>query len=219
MLALIPARGGSKGIPLKNLTSLAGQPLIYYSIVEAQACEAITQVVVTTDSPEIADYVKGLNVEVLMRPKDLAADDTRMEDVVQHALSIYSCNEFVLLQPTSPLRKAEHITQAINTFKNAAAVSLVSMTECEVHPFKSCYLDEKEQLRPTKTWQMLGEPRQRLPKALHPNGAIYIANREEFLKERSFFLEPLHYIVMDSTSSIDIDSPADLLKAGESLTP
>src|SRR5258706_10337909 len=120
VLGIIPARGGSKGIPRKNLVRLAGRPLIAYTCDAARGSERLTRVIVSTDDDEIAETARGLGVEVpFMRPAHLAADETPMVDVLLDALATlgrvdnYRPDVIVLLQPTSPLRRSAHVDAAV----------------------------------------------------------------------------------------------------------
>jgi CMP-N,N'-diacetyllegionaminic acid synthase len=128
VVALIPARGGSKGIPRKNLARLGGKPLIAWTLEAVQASDAVTSVVVSTDSDEIAQAVSG--VQILRRPANLAGDDTPMRAVVDHALAeLGTPDVLVLLQPTSPLRRSEHIDEAVRLLLESGADSVVSVVE------------------------------------------------------------------------------------------
>jgi CMP-N,N'-diacetyllegionaminic acid synthase len=114
VVGLIPAREGSKGIPRKNLAPLAGKPLLAWTIEAAQESTTVTRTVVSTDWEEAAELARQVGAEVLGRPPDLAADETPMLDVVRHALAeLGGCDALVLLQPTSPLRRAEHVDAAV----------------------------------------------------------------------------------------------------------
>ena len=117
VLGLIPARGGSKGIPRKNLAPVGGKPLLTWTVEAAQEASELTRVVVSTDDDEIAAEA---GVEVLRRPAELAADDTPMLDVVRHTVAELSPDVVVLLQPTSPLRRAEHVERALRCCSRAA---------------------------------------------------------------------------------------------------
>src|SRR6266508_3958828 len=138
VVALVPARGGSKGIPRKNLAPLAGKALIRWTIDAARAAETVTRVVVSTDDDEIA--TEAHDVDVLRRPSELAADDTPMLAVIRHALShIEPCDVLVLLQPTSPLRRAEHVDGAVRLLLETGADSVVSVVEVP-HQFRTVSL-------------------------------------------------------------------------------
>lgn len=130
VLALVPARGGSKGIPRKNLTPVAGRPLLAWTIAAAQDSDTVTRVVVSTDDDEIAAVARGLAVEVLRRLQALGADETPMRAVVDHALSeLGMVDVLVLLQPTSPLRRPEHVDEAVRLLLESDADCVVSVVE------------------------------------------------------------------------------------------
>src|SRR5437764_11026274 len=114
MLALIPARGGSKGIPRKNLAPVAGKPLLVWTIEVARAAASVDRVVVSTDDAEIAETARSARAEVLERPVELAGDETPMAAVVRHAVEALAPEIVVLLQPTSPLRTARHVDEAVS---------------------------------------------------------------------------------------------------------
>src|SRR5918911_4592310 len=130
VLGLIPARGGSKGIPGKNLAPLCGRPLVAWTIGAACAARSLDRVVVSTDSEEIAATARELGADVLERPAELARDGTPMRDVLLHALEELGRPEvLVLLQPTSPLRRAEHVDGAVALLRETGADSVVSVAE------------------------------------------------------------------------------------------
>src|ERR687888_2652879 len=130
VLALIPARGGSKGIPRKNLATLAGRPLLAWTIDAALGSRAVTRTVVSTEDDEIAEAARSLGAEVLTRPPELADDDTPMQPVIAHALGELGAPDvLVLLQPTSPLRRAEHVDEAVELLVATGADSLLSVVE------------------------------------------------------------------------------------------
>ncbi|MDC7249830.1 MAG: acylneuraminate cytidylyltransferase family protein [Sphaerochaetaceae bacterium] len=214
VVAIITARGGSKGLPRKNVLDLAGKPLIVYTISAALQSKVFDKVVVSTDDKEIRDVSLSLGVEVINRPSELATDTASSLDVIEHALLKLKKSEegythFMLLQPTSPLRKAEHIEEAWEKYLDENAVSLVSVTEVE-HPPQKMLVETSGGVEPLTKWEELTKPRQSLPKAYLPNGAVYICKVEEFLKTKNIFEKPLKILKMDKKSSIDIDSMNDL---------
>ena len=141
-LALIPARGGSKGLLGKNLAELAGKPLIVHTIDAAQQSGVFRKLVVSTDDEAIAEVSRAVGAEVLMRPTELAQDHSSSLDVIEHALAAYELTEgrFCLLQPTSPLRNAGHIREGVTLLMDSGASSLISARELEHHPLKSLIL-------------------------------------------------------------------------------
>jgi CMP-N-acetylneuraminic acid synthetase len=211
LIAIITARGGSKGLHRKNVLDLGGKPLIAWTIEAALKSKIFDKVVVTTDDKEIKEVSLKFGAEIVNRPSELATDTASSLDVIEHTLSIYkkeSFTHFVLLQPTSPLRNFEHIQDAWRVYIEKNANSLVSVVEVEHSPFKM--LIEKEgEIKPLTKWGDLTKPRQQLPVAYMPNGAIYISKIENFLKTKNLFCSPLDIFKMDKTSSIDIDNRDD----------
>jgi CMP-N,N'-diacetyllegionaminic acid synthase len=222
-VAIITARGGSKGLPRKNILPLRGKPLVAYSIDDGLSCPYISKVVVTTDDDEIEQVAKSYGAEVIRRPPSLATDTASSYDTVKHALLNLqgrgiSFDSFVLLQPTSPLRRAMHVTEAIEGFVNSGAKSSISLCEVEHHPYK-CFIETSEGIRPVSDNKYIDMPRQKLQKAYRQNGAVYIMGCDDFInKADSFLLSPMEPYFMSRDSSIDIDSAHDLIEA-EALLP
>jgi len=214
IVAIIPARGGSKGLPRKNVLDLAGKPLIAHTIDAAIKSKVFDKVVVTTDDSEIKEVSLKYGAEVIDRPKELATDTASSIDVIDHALKVlvsnnYNATHFMLLQPTSPLRNAEHIKQAWNKYNEEHANSLVSVAKVG-HPPQKMLVEIDGKIEPLTKWEDLTMPRQKLPKAYMPNGAIYICKVEEFLQSKNIFENPLSIFIMERESSVDIDSINDL---------
>ncbi|NCI49086.1 acylneuraminate cytidylyltransferase family protein [Sediminibacterium roseum] len=218
LLAIIPARYGSKGVPRKNVVDLNGQPLISYTIEAALQSSCIDEILVTTDDDEVIALAekKGINCRY-KRPSALATDETSMYDVVEHALEWFKTDrgflpeQFVLLQPTSPLRSAADIDNSMAMFIERSAESLISVHALSEHPFECIKIDENG-------WSFLAEPahtvtrRQDFKQDFHfINGAIYLIKTETFLAIKKFFIKSrsLCY-VMPKERGIDIDSVTDL---------
>lgn len=217
VVAIITARGGSKGLPGKNTSLLAGKPLIAYTIEAALCCKLIQRCIVSTDDPKIKKVSLRYGAEVIERPRKLASDHARSEDVVRHVLLSLrkkGCHPeyFVLLQPTSPLRTAQHITACLKQLLKCKSACSISLTETESHPYKTLIVRNRKML-PIVDFASLDKPRQLLPKAYRPNGAIYIMRSDTFLKKRSFFTKNFLPFFMRAEESIDIDSKLDLLIA------
>ncbi|MED1745802.1 acylneuraminate cytidylyltransferase family protein [Brevibacillus borstelensis] len=215
IMAIIPARGGSKGVYRKNIRHIAGKPLISYTIDAALACPLIDQCIVSTEDEEIKRISLEAGVKVINRPLELATDTALSEDVVRHVLE--NCmakgdlpKYFVLLQPTSPMRNEKHITDCIDFSMKVHSRCTVSVTEVEHHPYKTFY-EENGILIPLKNRQSLSKPRQQLPSVVRQNGAIYFMETVAFLEQNSFFVDPVLPYYMDENSSIDIDSERDFL--------
>jgi CMP-N-acetylneuraminic acid synthetase len=222
-LAVIPARGGSKGLPGKNLSPLNGIPLLVYSINAALDSGVVDRVCVSTDDSGIADIAVNSGAEIVERPDELATDSALSIDVVKHAIAIlsrqiYEPDIVVLLQPTSPLRNADHIREAFSLFQNSGARSLFSVVKCTTHPLKALIVDESGYLCPVGAIEYLDAPRQALPKAYQQNGAIYINRSVDVSGGNTFFAPPCVPFPMESDVSIDIDSAADLELAEELIS-
>jgi len=217
ILAAIPARGGSVGLPRKNVLPLAGKPLIAYSIEAAQACSRITKTVVSTEDSEIAEIARQYDCPVIDRPAALAGDAVRTHDVVRHMLEILAENGqtftyVALLQPTSPLRTDVHLERCIDELMASGKQCAMSITEEEHHPLK-CLIGKDGDLVPLSSAEDIESPRQALPEAWRPNGAIFVINSEIFLKENCFFVPPVMLYRMDADTSVDVDSELDLVVA------
>lgn len=215
--AIITARGGSKGIPKKNIRLLQGKPLIVYTIEAALNCSSIRRCFVSTEDEEIKHISKLWGAEVIDRPAELATDLTLSNDVIKHALlylkETSSLPEyFVLLQPTSPLRTSMHIKECIEMFFKSDAKSAISVTDVEHHPYKS-FLIKNGKLVPLFNKNLTEVPRQLLPKVFKPNGAIYLLGTKTFLDYQRFFVEPVMPYWMSPEDSIDIDTELDFLNA------
>ena len=212
ILALIPARGGSKGIPGKNIKDLAGKPLIAHTIEAAKNCSYISKVVVSTDSQEIADVAKKYGAEIpCLRPAELASDTAKTMDAVLHMIeTLKEAGEkydyLVLLQPTSPLRNASDIEGAVElameSGKDVVAVSAVSD-----HPILVRTCDEDGNLTPLLQ-QNSTVRRQDMPNYYRVNGSIYVNCLDQFGEDTSFNDNPVGYH-MPAERSVDIDEPID----------
>lgn len=215
MIAIIPARGGSKGLPRKNIRDLLGKPLIAYTIDAALSAKCIHRVVVTTDDREIAGIARLQGAEVpFLRPENLAQDTSRAVDVYNHALlELEHCGErieeFCVLLPTSPLRTAWHIDEAFGLFRDNNADSVLSVTAYDHPIFWALEKAEDRRIR-----QMFPEAnnknRQELPEIVRPNGAIYIFTRSFFSRGIGYFGERSFGYEMRQEDSIDIDTEMDL---------
>jgi CMP-N-acetylneuraminic acid synthetase len=219
VLALIPARAGSKGIPGKNVRLLAGKPLLAYAVEAALGAGAIQRVILSTDSEEIAALGRELGAETpFLRPAELAADDTPTLPVVQHALywldrhEAYRPEALVLLQPTAPLRTARHVDEAIELLWETGADSVVSVARVpgHFHPAWQLIVRDGELRRHD------GEPlaalrtrRQELSATYWRNGAIYACRREALLASGTLYGERCVPYEMPLEISINLDSEAE----------
>jgi CMP-N,N'-diacetyllegionaminic acid synthase len=218
-LAIVPARGGSKGLPRKNLLPLLGRPLIAHTIEAARAASSIQRIVVSTESPEIAEISRQCGAEVpFLRPSELAGDDTPTLPVLQHVLVELEATEgfapeiIVLLQPTSPLRRAEDINNAVALLERSRADSVVSVCAAEHHPAWMRRLEDDRVLPFLENGPEYTR-RQDMPPAYRLNGAIYVSRRRILVEENRILGRDTRGLVMDTESSVDIDTPFDLKMA------
>ena len=215
ILAIIPARGGSKGIPRKNVRLVAGKPLIAYSIEAGKNAHMVSRVVVSTDDTEIAEVGKKYGAEVIMRPSELAEDKTPMDPVLRHVVEVlgtegYAPDAVVLLQPTSPLRSATHVDGAVEKFLGNDVDSLIS-----IFIIKNNRHEIKENNLLSPTFEK-SKNRNERPSAIFENGAIYIS-KTDLIKAGKIRGDKIGYYEMDQYSSIDIDELRDLIVAEQLL--
>lgn len=215
ILSIIPARGGSKGVPRKNIKDLNGKPLISYTIEAANKSKYIDRVVVSTDDLEIAEVSKKFGAEIpILRPTNLAGDLSPTVECVIHMLNYlkeeeeYVPTHIMLLQCTSPLRNHNHIDEAIEKFKDSREKALISVCESEVNPYWT-NIFEGNKLKPFIKDGYSITRRQDLPEVYRVNGAIYLIEIETFLEKKTFQPESLTGYIMDSYSSVDIDTELD----------
>jgi N-acylneuraminate cytidylyltransferase/CMP-N,N'-diacetyllegionaminic acid synthase len=213
-VAIIPARGGSKGLPRKNVLLLAGKPLIAHTISAALDSGVFSNVYVTTDCDEIKEVAFASGAQVIDRPKILATDSSSSLDVITHTLNTIELltSHFILLQPTSPLRNAEHIVKSVQRFEEGDEITLVSVSECIDTPLKTLYLGSDGMMRPMRNWADLTTPRQILPKTFKPNGAIYISNCLSFLESNRLIDSLSVFFIMDARASFDVDNVDDFMR-------
>ncbi|WP_046216413.1 acylneuraminate cytidylyltransferase family protein [Paenibacillus wulumuqiensis] len=215
-LAIIPARGGSKGLPGKNVAMLGGKPMIQHTIEAALNSECVAEVVVSTDSTKIAEVSLHAGAAVpFIRPAELATDEAKSIDVLIHAVHYYeqeqqrSFEYIMLLQPTSPLRTTKDIEQAFSIFQNHQADSLQSVTSSHTHPYLLRTFTN-EQLKPYLKEESSHLRRQELQDIYVLNGAIYIMNRSLLMDRYRIVGEHNCGYVMPKERSIDIDNELDL---------
>ncbi|MBI4494069.1 MAG: acylneuraminate cytidylyltransferase family protein [Chloroflexi bacterium] len=224
VLAIVPARGGSKGLPRKNIRMLAGQPVIAYAIQAGQQARLVDRVIVSTDDPEIADVAARFGAEVpFLRPAELAADDTPDLPVFQHAVRWLEEHEgyrpelIVNLRPTSPLRRPEHVDGAIQLLLESGADSAKTVCLARQHPHKMWRLCGTELLPFLDTHFRLERgpdvPRAELEPVYWQNGLVDVMRRE-LLMERNMTIGGLVAgYVTEPEVSIDLDGPLDFLLA------
>lgn len=209
VLAVIPARGGSKGLPNKNRLPFAGKPLVAWTIAAAQKAACIDRVVVSTDDPAIAEIARTYDCPVpFMRPADLATDQATLEAVVLHAMDTVgdAFDAVVLLQPTSPLRTAADIDSCVGTWLRSNAPVCVAVSPAMQSPFKMFTVGTDGQLEPLLTEGAASRRRQDFPAVYAEAGAIYVARTDWFRQHRRFISPDASAYVLDQERSIDIDT-------------
>ncbi len=211
VLALIPARGGSKGIPRKNIRNLGGKPLIAWTIEEAKKSRYIDRLILSSESKEIIELAKKLGCEVpFTRPAEFAQDDTPGVEPVLHAIGMLPSYDYVvLLQPTSPLRTIEDIDGCIEyCIQNEANVA-VTVSEPNKSPYWMYTLDEKQHLIPLIKESSHYTRRQDIPKVYTTNGAVYVAKTSWLRKKRVFISKETVGYLMPTNRSMDLDTMFD----------
>ena len=221
ILGLIPARGGSKAIPRKNIIPLAGKTLLSYTCEAALACQFLTRVVLNSDDKEIAEFGLTYGIEVpFLRPQYLAADDTPILPVIQHTISWLEANDgfytdvLVLLQPTSPLRKSHHIDTAINLLVGSGADTVVSVVAVphNFNPVSVMYLDDRGYLTLFGEGELILR-RQDKPRVYARNGPAVLVIQRSVIEQGRLYGDKVLPFEMGWAESIDIDNPGDLEKA------
>ncbi|MFK7800625.1 MAG: NTP transferase domain-containing protein [Anaerolineae bacterium] len=217
LLALITARGGSKGIIRKNVLDVAGQPLIAWTIQAALQAESVKRVVVNTDDDEIASVAKRFGADVpFMRPDILAQDTTPSIDVLIHAIKWfqdyenYSPDYLMLLQPTSPLRTTLDIEAAIEVASVHDADAVVSVSASHAHPYWMKQVTDDGRLKDFMSPEQAYSNRQSLPPVYALNGAIYIVKPDVLVQKRTWFTDKTYAYVMPAERSLDIDSKLEM---------
>lgn len=211
ILYLIPARGGSKGVPHKNIKLLAGKPLIYYTIDAARELTTDDNICVSTDDSEIIKVVEnyGLNVP-FKRPAELSTDTASSNDVILHAIKYYESigrqyDVIILLQPTSPLRKSHHIREAISLYNNNLDM-IVSIKESHA---ASVLCSENNSNYLELIFNKNGQRRQEIDKYYEFNGAIYVLNISKLKASSISDMKKKKGYLMNDISSVDIDTELD----------
>jgi CMP-N-acetylneuraminic acid synthetase len=221
VLGVIPARGGSKGIPKKNIKPLAGRPLLAYTVDAARKSRRLTHLVVSTDDAEIADVARGLGVEVVDRPGELAGDATPTLPVVEHALQVLEPRhgrfDYVFtLQVTSPFRSAADVDRAIDLLHSSGAESVIGVVRVfDNHPARIKKI-RNGRLEAFDTPEPEGVRRQDLPPAYLRNGAVYVVRRD-VIERGSLLGEDQCPFEMPPERSINIDEPLDFALAEAAL--
>lgn len=214
-LAIIPARGGSKRLPRKNVLDLGGKPLIAWSIEAALQSSYIDKVIVSSEDDEILGLAQKFGSETIQRPGTLASDTATSFDAVRHTIENVQIYDYVvLLQPTSPLRTAEQIDEAIELLVEKEADAVISVCEMDHSPLWSNTLPEDGNMQGFLRDEVKNKRSQDLETYYRLNGAIYICDTQRLLEEKSFLLsDHIFAYKMDRESSVDIDEEIDFLFA------
>ena len=212
-LAIIPARGGSKRLPRKNILNLNSKPLIAWSIEAGLNSKYIDKVIVTSDDTEILDISKQFGAVTIKRPVELASDTATTFDTLKHTIDNFEKYDYiVLLQPTSPLRDEKHIDEAIELLLSKKADAIVSVCEMDHSPLWSNKLGDSLSMVGFIKDEVLNKRSQDLEIYYRLNGAIYICDTKKLLETKTLLLKSNIYAYeMDRRNSVDIDSDLDLL--------
>lgn len=220
VLALIPARGGSKGLPGKNIRTVAGRPLLAWSVEAARASRSVDRVVLSSDDDAIMEAARACGCDVpFRRPPELATDSAASIDVVLHALDrLPGYDVVVLLQPTSPMRTADDIDAACERLQDGGVPSCVSVCAVQQSPYWMYHLDARQALTPVLEAPPGITRRQDLPPVYVLNGAVYAARGDWLRRTRSFVTRETVAHVMPAERSIDIDTFDDFEAFRETVT-
>lgn len=225
ILGIIPARGGSKGIPGKNIRMLGGKPLIHYAAKAARDSGLVDRLILTTDSPEIADAGKSLGIEVpFIRPAHLAQDDTPMFPVIDHALQFvenegWQAEIILLLQPTAPLRKAKHLQTAVRILIGTKCDAVASVVEVPQHYAPDFVLKlEEGKLKPFLEGGERVTRRQDTRPAYSRDGTIYAFRRDVFIFKRSIYGDDCRPLIIPRDQSCNLDTLEDWEEAEKRIT-
>lgn len=216
VIALIPARGGSKGVKRKNLRVVLGKPLLAHTIQAARDAGRVDRIYVSSDDAEILGLARGMGVDVVCRAAEAATDQATANDVVMDFFRhlpevLVAANPYlVFLQPTSPLRTGAHIDAAFDGMSSTDSDMCLSVTELKKTPFKSFTLTSEGRLKSLFDEALTNANRQSLPSVYYPNGAIYIFPFAEFLARRAFPSNGGVPYIMSERESVDIDTEEDL---------
>lgn len=217
-LVVIPARGGSKGVPRKNIKLLGGKPLLQYSLEVAKALPAGITVCVSTDDEEIAAVAAAQGFPVpFMRPAALASDTAGSYEVLLHALDFYagqhgdSFKTLVLLQPTSPFRSVEQVEEALALFEATTPEMVVSVKLAEANPYYNLFEERDGRLEKSKPGNFIR--RQDCPEVYQYNGAIYVIDVAALRQRRLAEMTDIRKYLMDDLTSFDVDTPLDWAQA------
>jgi len=221
VLGIIPARGGSKGVPRKNIRLLAGKPLLQYTAESALAAKGLSRVILSTEDGEIAEVGRKCGLDVpFLRPPELARDDTPTLPVLQHAVkSLEEAGDrydaICLLQPTSPLRRAEDIDNCLKLLSETGADSVVTVLAVppEHNPHWVYFKDSSGFLKLSTGEDSPIPRRQCLPPAYHREGSVYIIRRDVLMLRNSLYGSKVAGYLVDSHRTVNIDTVEDWQRA------
>ncbi|MCA9813416.1 MAG: acylneuraminate cytidylyltransferase family protein [Nitrosarchaeum sp.] len=223
ILGIIPARGGSKGIPQKNLRKIMGKPMIQYSF-DAAKKSKINKVLLTTDDKKIARFAKSLGIEApFLRPKNLSTDSAKTFDVIKHSINYlwdndgYSPDIVVILQPTSPLRTSQMIDESIGLLQKKNTTSVISVSKIKTHPYSAFFL-KNNFLKPFRDDFKKFDRRQQYTPLYFPTGAIYTTWNDTIKKHNSIYGDKIRPMITEQPSSVDIDTKFDMFIAEMTLS-
>jgi CMP-N-acetylneuraminic acid synthetase len=221
ILAVIPARGGSKGVPRKNLRQIGGRSLIARAITAAKKSGVVDHVIISTEDAEIAAEARGAGAEVpFLRPHELASDDAPMVPVIEHAINSFEkhhgaqISTLIFTEPTLPFRSAAHIRAAVDRFRRGDCRSVIAVCPLERKPQNIFVKHDGERLE-----RYIREPRedfvrrQDMSHLCRLSSGVYVVGRDDFLTAKALVVEPIGYVEMSLIESINIDSEVDLMLA------
>ena len=223
ILSIIPAKGYSRGLPNKNLQPFCGKPLVQWTIEASIESRYITRTVVSSDSKKILGLSRELGAEAIERPGKLASDTASSESVVEHVLDHlrktegYRPETLILLQPTSPLRTSQDISAAMELYLGDECSAVISGYDLQRNPLKDFLINDQGSLTAIMNDTNPFLPRQLLPRAFRPNGAIYIVDANLFMQTQTLLTNNTKPFFMEKERSIDIDSIDDLKTAESHL--
>lgn len=219
-LAVIPARGGSKGVPGKNIRPLAGTPLFEYSVKVSRECRFITRTMVTTDSPEIREAALRAGAEApFLRPADLATDTARSEDAILHAMDWYEARDgpydfLCLLEPTAPLRRAVTLEEGFRRLlADPGAEAVMSVIPYDYSPVFGSPLKPDGFMKDWMDERYKWKQRQEIPVFYHPAPAVFLSRWNAFRRTKTFLQDKTLAMVVDPVEATDIDTPLDFFMA------
>lgn len=219
VIAIIPARGGSKGVPGKNKKIIDGKPLIGYSIEAALQSKLLSQIWVSSDDPEIINITRQYpGIQIHERDGSLATDHSPVADTIKEIIKLTDCDAIMLLQPTAPIRTSENIDEAIGLLQASvdinSVISVVAMND--IHPARMYW--RKESILTSILPEFEQARRQDIPPAYYRNGSIYLVRRAAFEQHHSVMVKPTIPYIMPLDWLLNIDEPRDIIIA-DALIP